>query len=164
VDKSPDIILDMANLLPEKTDSSTVEVSRLSLQKLALAEALADGKDVKELARMIAKGDPERYKYWRRKIRRWAYYDKEFRAHLGIVAEGTTLLALPNAAYGLARRAARGNVPAVKLLFEATNFHNPKVKHEHSGEVKVKLEVGGQALNAPRPAPVEDVIEAEVVE
>jgi hypothetical protein len=62
----------------------------------------------------------------------------------------------------LRRRASRGNPTAIRLLFEATGFHNTKVKHEHSGDITVKLE------GIPRPEPVveedHDIVDAEVVD
>ena len=46
----------------------------------------------------------------------------------------------------------------IKLLLEATGFHNTKVQHQHSGEITVKIDV-------PRPTFVQDsVIDATVVE
>lgn len=69
------------------------------------------------------------------------------------------LVGLGPAVDGLNRRAGKGNVQAIKLLFEASGLHNPKVQHEHSGEVTVKLDI-------PRPQFVDatSVPDAQVVE
>lgn len=59
----------------------------------------------------------------------------------------------------LIRRAAKGRPDAIKLAYEASGFHNPRVKHDHSGEINIKLDM-------PRPKQVEsgEVVDAEVVE
>jgi len=66
------------------------------------------------------------------------------------------LVGLGPATRALTARAGRGRVDAVKLLYEASGFHNPKIKHEHSGEIRVKV-------SAPRPQ-FEDITDADVVE
>jgi hypothetical protein len=68
-----------------------------------------------------------------------------------------TALALPGVTRALVRRAQRGRVDAIKLLFELTGFYNPRsiVDHNHSGEININLTMGG------RPEPV---VDAEVVE
>jgi hypothetical protein len=55
-----------------------------------------------------------------------------------------------------------GKPDAVKLVFEATGFYSPRVQHEHSGDINIKLQI-------PRPAgeieaSAEDVTDADVVE
>jgi hypothetical protein len=69
------------------------------------------------------------------------------------------MLGTPSIAGALVRRASKGNVPAAKLAMEASGFHNPRVKHEHTGDIKVTID------NAPRPPVVEDdVVDGTVVE
>lgn len=155
--------MDLARLPAPRTESTPEPTAKQVLQT-RLASYLADGMTYSELAEKLAKGDKRKARQWRHKLRRWAATDDYFREILIVAAQAEMVMALQPATQALARRAARGNPQAIKLLFEATGFHNPKVKHEHSGEVKVKLEVGGQVSAAPRPAPVEDVVDAEVVE
>lgn len=54
-----------------------------------------------------------------------------------------------------------GKPQEVKLVMEASQFHNPRVQHEHSGDVKVSIDI-------PRPVRVpnldEQVEDAEVVD
>jgi len=82
---------------------------------------------------------------------------------VGTAAHGMLKEGLLPAVAGLNRRAARGRVDAVKLLFESSKFHSPKMQHEHSGEVHIKLDL-------PRPTPVlnegegEEIVDAEVVD
>lgn len=71
------------------------------------------------------------------------------------------LVGLIPASKKLASRAER-KTDATKLLFETTGFHNPRMKHEHSGEVKITMDI-------PRPSFVDanaqiDIPEADVVE
>lgn len=75
-------------------------------------------------------------------------------------AQGDMLMGLPGSVNALNRRAHKGNVPAIKLHLEASGLHNPRVKHEHSGEIKVTMDI-------PRPTMEQDAIdipEADVVE
>ena len=83
--------------------------------------------------------------------------DDRLATELGAHAKVEMLLALVPATRALGQRAARGRPDAAKLLFEATGFHNPRVKHDHSGEIKIKLEI-------PRPAFESDVVDADVVD
>lgn len=39
------------------------------------------------------------------------------------------------------RRGRRGRIDAAKLIYETTGFHNPKVKHEHSGDINIKIDM-----------------------
>lgn len=56
-------------------------------------------------------------------------------------AQAQSLAAMPAAMNAAGKRAARGRMDAVKFLGEASGIHNPRVKHEHSGEVKIKLDM-----------------------
>jgi hypothetical protein len=69
------------------------------------------------------------------------------------------MVGLVPATHALAGRAARGRPDAIKVLFEASGFHNPRVRHEHSGEIKIKLDM-------PRPAfgSDDEVVDADVVD
>jgi hypothetical protein len=86
-----------------------------------------------------------------------------------LAARGQMILALPGITEALIKRAQRGRPDAIKLIFEASGFHNPKMQHEHSGEVDLRI------VQVPRPAPVdntpnarpqidEPIVDAEVVE
>jgi hypothetical protein len=81
---------------------------------------------------------------------------------MAVARKGRSILiaALPEASRALARRAAKGNPQAVKLLFEASGFHNPRIKHDHSGQVEIVV----KGLPRPQDSLPEPVVDAEVVE
>jgi hypothetical protein len=84
-------------------------------------------------------------------------------AELRELSEGEIILGQPAAARALVKRAERGRVDAIKLMFEISGLHNPKVlhDHEHSGEITINFKSVG------RPQPVldeETVVDADVVE
>lgn len=78
-------------------------------------------------------------------------------------AMGELLSGLEGAAEALVRRAHRGRPDAIKLLFEATGFHNPRIKHEHSGDIKLTLDLPRPGVASPPGLP-EPVVDADVVE
>ena len=86
--------------------------------------------------------------------------DDRFHAMVSAAAHGEMVEGLIPATQALGKRAARGRPDAIKLLFEASGFHNPRVKHEHSGDINIHLDM-------PRPERVVDedqVVDAEVVD
>lgn len=156
----------MANL-PEPTKKSSLS-KKEQKDRRKVGELLADGMPYTKIALKMAKGDEKKAKMWRQKIRRWAASDEHIQQYIGDCTKGSIVLGLPGASNALVKRAHRGRVDAIKLMFEASGFHNPRVQHEHSGDIKVSIDL-------PRPAPVEDgpgnssvdgpeVVDAEVVE
>lgn len=68
------------------------------------------------------------------------------------------LVGLKPVVRAMVRRGARGRMDAARIILEASGFHNPRVKHEHSGEVTIKLDM-------PRPKFEQDeIVDADVVE
>lgn len=104
----------------------------------------------------MAKDDRRKFKLIETQAYRIIGTDPEIQRRVGERAHGEMIMAVPKAAAALARRASRGNPQAIKLLFEASGFHNPKVQHEHSGDIKIELSL-------PRP-PAVDIPDADVVE
>jgi hypothetical protein len=129
----------------------------LTTAQIKVLEALSDGMTVRTVAERIGGADMAKRKLWRRRIRYWLKEDAAFRAELGLAAQTQMMSDLIPATAALGRRAARGRVDAIRLLYEASGFHNPKVQHnhEHSGTIDINLKMGG------RPEPV---VDAEVVE
>ena len=82
------------------------------------------------------------------------------REHAGVIANAELTLGVLPATNALVRKAAAGRVDAIKLVFEASGYYNPRTQVEHSGEVQITI----KTIN--RPEPVEDttIIEAEVIE
>jgi hypothetical protein len=145
---------------PTNEESISVEEDRF---RSAVADLAAQGKTPPEIARALAPNDPKRRKTLRSRIWALAYRERDFAARVQERVFGKMLFGLGPATDGLVARASRGRPDAIKLLYEASGFHNPRVKHEHSGDIKIKLEM-------PRPegktveAEVEEIQDAEVVD
>jgi hypothetical protein len=81
-------------------------------------------------------------------------------------ANAILILNLPQATQALARRAGRGRPDAIKLAYEVTGFHNPKVQHEHSGDISISI----NSMSRPPKTETttgqleEPIVDAEVVE
>jgi hypothetical protein len=142
--------MELARTLPKELQSSVPR------EYFAVIDLMLDGLNYTEIAAALSKGDPKVAKRWRTRIRRMVR-EPLFLAEVQLALKGEEVLALPAAVRALAKRAERGRVDAVKLLFESTGFYNPRsvVDHNHSGEINVNLNMGG------RPEPI---VDAEVVE
>jgi hypothetical protein len=125
----------------------------------AIAEALSRGLTPPEIALKLEPNDPKARKYLRRRIWRMGATDERLAEALVTRARVKMLFALGVATDGLTRRAKNGNIQAVKLLYEASGLHNPKVQHQHSGEITITLDM-------PRPSfgSEGEITDAEVVE
>jgi hypothetical protein len=125
-----------------------------------LAEQFAAGRRPAEIAKAVYPNDPVKRKALRRRIWATIHKDPQMAAASASRVQAEMIMGLPLAARALMRRAHKGRVDAIKLAFEATGFHNPRVQHQHSGEISVKVTM-------PRPPPVEDdpqVVDADVVD
>lgn len=148
----------MANLpatIPQKT-AFQVSDDHLEL----IADYLHAGIKPSEIARRLAPDDPQKRAMWRRRIWSIVYHDNRIPVALAGRAKVEMMLGLGPASRALVRRASAGRPDAIKLLFEASGFHNPRVRHEHSGEVTIKVDM-------PRPKFTDEqeaVTDAEVVE
>lgn len=147
--------------LPAKQSSS-----QLTRHKEAAASLLARGYRPAEIAKLKYPGDSDEEKKKRKLLRAklWRYVrsDTKVQQRIAEIARGELIMGVAPASKRLSRRAARlGKSPDVKLLYSASGFHSDRVQHEHSGDIKVTLDI-------PRPVRVpntdEDVIDAEVVE
>jgi len=130
-----------------------------------ILELLADGYTPEELACKLGKNKPRETRRWLRWTKQMALESEEYQAIQAAVGKGEVITELPAIMEAIVRRAKRGRTDAAKLAFEIVGFHNPKVSHEHSGDISV-------TLNMPRPERVENphaqleepVVDAEVVE
>lgn len=127
-----------------------------------VVEAAKLGMKTSKMAKRLEPDDPVKRKALRAKLRKMARQDKRLHALIAQDANAEMALGLGPATQALARRAAKGRPDAVKLLFEASGFHNPRVKHEHSGDININL-------NIPRPKrltvdPDDDAVDADVVD
>lgn len=146
------------------TQSSVPE--ELTDEELAFAECFARGMEPPKIARILCPGTGAKEKKERKALRKrlWKMVrqDPRIQHAIGERIQGHMLIGLGPAAEALMRRAAKGRPDAIKLLFEATGFHNPRVKHEHTGDIKVTLDM-------PRPARLpssgeDEIVDAEVVD
>lgn len=95
------------------------------------------GMTTHEIATKLAKGSPQKYKSVRAQLRRILATDDKYQVKTGLEAKGAMIEGLVDVTEAMVRRGSRGNVPAAKLVYEATGFHNPRVEHKHSGKVEI---------------------------
>lgn len=124
--------------LPSPSNESSLEPSRFHL---ALVNAMEKGLTVPEIARKLAPDDSDKRRNYRRKIRRMLAHDPLLAQAIVMRAQSNLLMAVPGTTTAVAKRAQRGRMDAARTVLEATGVHNPRVKHEHSGEVKIKLDM-----------------------
>lgn len=126
--------------------------------RIALELALTS--DPNEVLDAIVGTDPAKRQKWRMRMRRWALEDDFQKMYMNYM-KAEQLLWSGAILRALHRRASRGNIPAIKLAMEASGLHNPRVQHEHSGEIVISL----KGLPRPVPTPDDDqVVDADVVE
>lgn len=113
----------------------------------------------REIAAKLAGQDMAKRKRLRSRIRHMIRNDPKFAVAVGVEARAQMLTDLGPATTALGKRAKRGRPDAIKLLYEASGFHNPKVQHEHSGDIKITLDI-------PRPPKRvdADIADADVIE
>lgn len=149
----------MANL-PDKVDSSA-ELDKHKEMLELIADQIAAGRKPGEIARRLAPNDSRKRKYWRSRIRNMLYDDPNLALALSKRAKASALTDLVPAVEAMGSRARRGRMDAVKGIMETTGFHNPRVKHEHSGDIKLTLEIPRPSLNGEAETEATD---AEVVD
>lgn len=115
----------------------------------AVADALMAGHTAASIARKLAKGDTKKYHRIYNKVRKLAQYDARFQARMMAHAKGESIMGLGKQVKAVGRRAERGRVDAAKLLWAMNGFHNERVDHRHSGEVKISVSI-------PRPSATQD--------
>lgn len=143
---------------------TSAKSSDLTDTEKAIARCFAQGMRPPKIAKLLEPDDPAARKRLRRRLWQMIRYDARVHAEIAVQAQASMAMDLGPATEALGRRAKKGRPDAIKLLFEATGFHNPRVKHEHSGDIKVTLDM-------PRPKRVpdeadqdEDIVDAEIVD
>jgi hypothetical protein len=124
---------------------------------VALADRIGNGEHPRDIARRLHPHDQRQRRLTYKRLRYLALRDARVAAYIADDARLELLVGLKPAVRGLAGRAARGRPDAARVILEASGFHNPRVKHEHSGEIKIKLDI-------PRPTIDGDVVDADVVD
>lgn len=145
---------------PKKEPSNRLAPKEPRAEKIR--KLFLKGYTSEDIARKLAKGDKRKYRVIKTQCALvWERFED---AQQALAARARMELgeALPDVAKGVSRRAKTGRAQEAKLVFEASGFHNPKVNHDHSGEISVKLDM-------PRPALVEttdqgDIVDAEVLD
>jgi hypothetical protein len=151
----------VASALPEPIQRSTPQVREEVVDELIWH--LSEGRGAAQIARRIAPDDRKAQKRLRKRLRRIIANDPRIEAGVREEAQSVLMAGLIPITRALIKRMKRtGRADGAKLIFEATGFHNPRVKHEHSGEISVKI------ASMPRPQDVEgeaeEVQDADVVE
>lgn len=130
----------------------TAPVAGLTPDQIRLRDAIADlvykGHGPAQIARKMAPNDEAKRKALRRRVRDLIGSDPYLAKRVHELAHAGLLIALGPTVEGLGRRAATGNPVAAKLILEATGLHNPKVQHDHTGEVKLSLSIPRPAIEA----------------
>jgi hypothetical protein len=153
----------VANTDIEKPKSTELAERKARYRDHVIRE-ITSGKKPTEVARALAKDDPVKARRHRARIRRILWSD-EGQKQLMQAAKLEALVGAVRTIPAVTRRAERGRVDAAKFLGEVSGFHNPKVNHEHSGEVKFKfVAVPRPALTPERKAVEEAIVDADVVE
>jgi hypothetical protein len=135
-------------------------------RRRAYLRALARGRTAEEISCKLAPNNERQRRRIRGQIRWLAATDEEFQTQALARSQGASILELEEITDALIRRAKRGRVDAAKFLMEFSGAHNPKIQHEHSGEVKVSLNMNvPRPERVPNPTELEEAIpDAEVVE
>lgn len=140
------------------------EAQKFSEYEDGLLWKMAEGMTPGTMAKTLAPNDKKRQAAIRRKIYRM-FADIRLQDELGARVRLIQIMGLGAAVKALNRKAAAGRVDAIKLLFESSSFYNPRIQHDHGGEVTITIK------NAPRPERVEEVyardsgiVDADVVE
>jgi hypothetical protein len=120
---------------------------------------LDQGYKPRQIAKVMARRGMGKHPAILRQAYQLAGQNKNFQEHQAARAKGIILSDMEGIMSGLLRRARTGRPDAVKLALEMTGVHNPKMQHEHSGDISIRLEL-------PRPTPPKaiDVPDADVVD
>lgn len=131
----------MPSMLPEPREKANPE--KLSHFDRRVIGLLLNGYSQRDIVLHLAKGKPgdrqRIMKRYRRLVRRAVSRSEQFHMDQRNQSLGSLWLALPDITDALIRRAKRGRPDAIKLAWEAMGFYNPKVKHEHSGDIEIRL-------------------------
>lgn len=151
----------MPDIVPQRERRSLVSQAR---QDKYIA-ALMKGYSVEQIACKVDPSKGRKYRQIKGEVQYAASQSQEFLEWQVGRAKGTIISNVEELGQALVARGKRGRTDAIKLGLEMTDIHNPKVKHQHSGDISINL-------NMPRPPRVENpaaqldepIVDAEVVE
>lgn len=143
--------------LPDAPDKSSRRTSGLVVNNAAwdqkVAALILKGWTPGELAGKLGKTTREK-RAIRMRVRRLIARLPELQLAMIEAEKGAAFENLDGrVAEAIGRRARRGRIDAAKLLYEVSGVHNPRVRHEHSGDIKITLDL-------PRPPRQQDTIGA----
>lgn len=121
-----------------------------------LVDMLAAGHTVNTIARMASKDDKNKALRLEKKLAQMIQHDARTKVAIYEKTQEILIAALPKAAAALAEKVESGRPEAIKLLFELSGAYQRVEKHEHSGQVEIKM------TGVPRPKRVD--YEGEAVE
>ena len=147
--------------LPEPTSKSPERTELMNIE-LAILKAAEEGKTIKDIAyKLVPAGKGTWIKRQKLivKLEKLVVESPLLTEALFNKGKVRLMTAVPDITDSLSIRAQETGKPdAVRLAFEASGFHNPKVQHEHSGDISI-------SLNIPRPdVPKPQAIESTAVE
>lgn len=148
--------LAMANL-PATTPKNAVSEDYIA----RLAELVGEGQHPKDLARKLHPHDRAARRRTYMRLRRLALSDARLAQTVSDDAKLDLIVGLRPTVQALIRHARR-RPDAAKLVLEASGFHNPRVSHEHSGEVNIKVTMPRPDFKSTQAQ--EPVVDADVVD
>jgi len=147
--------------LPSTTNGKSELEDARDIFRLKLSEYIFKGMKPMQIAKLHHPDNERKRKNLYARIRKMVRTDPEITRIVMARAQEEFLYAIGPIVDRLNQRAkATGKPDAVKLAFEASGFHNPRVKHEHSGGVEIKLTIPRPELPAGR----NDDIDGEATE
>lgn len=133
--------------LPATTDEQEI-TPQAEAAYWGIVEAYARGMTPPQIAKQVYPNDRKKRLALRQRLWRQLSRDVRMQQYIAERAQAIMLVNLIPVTEGVVGRAKRGRPDAAKLIFEASGFHNPRIKHEHSGDIKITLDV-------PRPKAVD---------
>jgi hypothetical protein len=146
----------MANQLQKMDLKEIVPAHKRPKVQRLVVEGVMEGRSIAQMSRSLERKDKARYRKWH-KILVQTMLMPEVTQQIHGTAMAYALQDLPEVVAAVGRRGKTGRMDAARWLGEVTGFHNPRVRHEHSGEITIKMDM-------PRPVREENVIDAAVVE
>jgi hypothetical protein len=92
-----------------------------------------------EIAKKAAPDNLVRQRTIKRQVYRVMMDDPIWQAQQQAAGAAIASEAWPDAIEAVTRRAKRGRTDAAKLMGEVSGIHNPRIQHEHSGDINLKL-------------------------
>jgi hypothetical protein len=148
-------------------DVSNKSSKAVSPRTKKIRKLIDKGYTAAAIGKKLYPNDERKAKLASRQAYRILATDAEIQKALAEEGKGVLIEATPATARAVVKRSLRGRTDAAKLVFEASGFHNPRVQHEHSGDIKVTLAIPRPESKEIGPGKEEDgqpVVDAEVVE